>query len=166
MNTRSSYKGYLVILTLLLIVVPFIGLGQIGYKYKKWIKNKEYLVTIGSSPWGDRQIMHNFKVKGKSFTSVHYNEFTSTGKIIQILYYFPSSYAKDLYEYCSSLGYRTNQKANFSENEDLVFKNPKGTLEFRLQGYWRAIKNPKKTDKVVLIINALSSYAKFTSGFE
>jgi len=166
MKTGLSNRGHLILLTVLLIVVPVIGFGQIGYKYKKWIKNKEYLVATGSTPWEKNLTSHSFNVSGKSFTSVHYMEHYKTKRITQVCYVFPTSYAKEIYQYCSKYGYCINESNTVFKDEDPIFENVAGTIRYKIQGFTRLKKHPERVKDIWLMISTNSHNYKGTFGFE
>ena len=140
--------------------------AQIGYKYKKWIKNKEYLVAKGSQPWDKNLTLHEFNAIGKAFTSVYYYEYYPTKKITQVEYEFPTKFTSEIYKYCSKHGYCVNLENMALNNEDPIFENIEGTIQYRIQGYSLLQRHPDRVKYLVLNISTNSHYYKGTFGFE
>jgi len=166
MKSSIVSKCFGLSLLVLIVIDPFTTFSQIGYKYKKWIKNKEYLVANGSQPWEKNLTLHSFKAIGKSFSSVGYMEHSQTGKITQIDYWFPTSYASTIYEYCSKYGYCINMENTIFNNEDPIFENVEGTIQYKIQGYTLFEKHPERVKEILLLISTNTHYFKGTFGFE
>ena len=143
-------------LTLLLILVPFFGYSQIGYKYKKWIKKHEYLSKVTESGTiAPYRLFYKHDAAEQSFRSLMYVVSSTSGKIIEVFYVFPNSYSKAVEQYC-----RKSHFEQWDDNLGIVFYNVDQTLRFSYS------KDESPPYGVLLRISAMTPFVKYILGWE
>lgn len=156
MRNLIIYKCFGWTLLFLIVLDPFSAFGQIGFKYKKWVKTHDYLIApTQSGIIAPYRYYYEHRIIGKPFNSLWYVVSSTTGKIIEIFYFFPEGYVNQLRNYCQSSGY-----LEWDNVLGEVYYNVDNSLRFS----YKEDKPPNKGSQ--LRISSMTPYINLISGWE